>query len=185
MLYLVVLVLVCVVIVYFRVVDMVKRKQMCLSFIEKYNSGDAEEIIKAIMAHKRTFPPELVTALIWGESMFYPRTVADEGNGLGLGCLNPEALDEIERYYKIKVDRARLFEVDYNVYLTCLFLHRSKVAAKRHKPELYLYYRTILTYKDWLTWTNATYNKADRTWETYNTLRYGYQKYGRRDGDVK
>ena len=183
--YALLLFIICVLAIFFGVIPMIMRKEKCFRFIEKYNPSDAKEIIDSIIWHKKTLPIELVTALIWSESLFYPRTVADEGNGLGLGCLNPEALDEIERYYKIKVDRERLFEVAYNIYLTCLFLYRSKVAAKPYRPELYLYYRTILAYKDWLTWTNRSYNKADRAWETYNNLRYGYQRYGRMVGDVR
>jgi len=128
--------------------------------------------MNAIMTHRRTLPPELVTALIWSESAFYPRAVGDDGDGLGLGQLNPAATDELEEYYSIQVDRGRLFEIDYNVCMTCLFLNRAKIAAKPFHVDIYLYYRALLAYKD-------------RAWECYNTLRYGYQKYGRRVGDVK
>lgn len=185
MVYLWLLIALCAVIVIFRIRSMVIRKQKCLTFIEKYNRGSAREIMNSIMAHRRTLPPELVTALIWSESCFHPRAVGDDGEGLGLGQLNPAATDELEDYYFIEVDRGRLFEIDYNVCMTCLFLNRAKIAAKSFQVDLYLYYRALLAYKDWLTWNNRSYQKADRPWECYNTLRYGYQKYGRKVGEVR
>lgn len=185
MVYLLLLIVLCAVIVFFRVRSMILRKEKCLTFIERCNPGNAKEIMNAIMTHRRTLPPELVTALIWSESHFHPRAVGDDGQGLGLGQLNPAATDELEEYYSINVDRGRLFEIDYNVCMTCLFLNRAKVAAKPFQVDLYLYYRALLAYKDWLTWINHSYIKADRAWECYNTLRYGYQKYGRRVGEVR
>ena len=185
MVYLLLLIALCAVIVFFRLRSMVIRREKCLGFIENYNPGSAEEIMNAIMTHRRTLPPELVTALIWSESCFHSRAVGDGGDSLGLGQLSPAATDEIEDYYSIEVDRGRLFEIDYNVCMTCLFLNRAKVAAKPFQVDLYLYYRALLAYKDWLTWINHSYIKADRAWVCYNTLRYGYQRYGRRVGDVK
>lgn len=156
-----------------------------LNFIEGHNPL-AEKIAKAIMKHKGFFPAEFVTALIYGESGFDQNYVGADLDQ-GLGQLTPIALDEIERYYGIKVDRSRIFEVDYNIYLTCLFLKRCKVAARTKAKErgYYLYYATILTYKDWLDWSVSTDTKAIRTWEVYNQLRWGYQRYGRFVGDVR
>lgn len=157
-----------------------------LNFIELYNPSLAKKIAKAIMKHKDFFPGEFVTALQYGESGFDPNFIGEDLDK-GLGQLTEAALKEIERVYGIKVDRTRLLEVDYNTYLTCLFLKICKSRARPYAKErgLYLYYATLLTYKDWLTWTDWTYTKADRTWEVYNQLRWGYQRYGRKVGDVR
>jgi len=156
-----------------------------LTFIMTHNPL-ASKIAKAVMKYKGFFPAELITALIYGESGFDPNYVGADLDQ-GLGQLTEPALDEIERVYKIKVDRSRIFEVDYNVYLTCLFLRRCKQACRSQAKErgYYLYYATILTYKDWLNWSVYTDNKSVRTWEVYNELRYGYQRYGRFVGDVR
>ena len=156
-----------------------------LTFIMTHNPL-APKIAKAVMKYRGFFPAELVTALIYGESGFDPNYVGADIDQ-GLGQLTPIALDEIEGYYGIKVDRTRIFEIDYNIYLTCLFLKRCKQACRSQAKErgYYLYYATILTYKDWLGWTVFTHNKTEPTWQVYNELRYGYQRYGVKVGDVR
>jgi len=159
------------------------QKTKVLEFIGKWNPSQAKEIYKAIEKHRKGFPVELITALIYSESTFDPGALGDI-DSKGLGQVSTPAIDEIEGYYKITVDRDRLYEIDYNVYLTGLFLYRAKIAATSYHKELYLYYRSILAYKDWLTWEISDYGKADKAWVVYNDLKYGYQKYGREVGDV-
>lgn len=181
---LVVILVIIVLILYLRW-NMIYNK--VLTFIMTHNPL-APKIAKAVMKYRGFFPAELVTALIYGESGFDPNVVGRTSpDDKGLGQLSPIMLREIELYYGIEVDRTRIFEIDYNLYLACLALKRCKIAARSKAKEegLYLYYATLLTYKDWLTWTEWTYTKADRTWEVYNELRYGYQRYGSKVGDVR
>jgi len=159
------------------------QKNKILEFITKCNPSQAKEIYEAIEEHRKGFPVELIAALIYSESTFDPGALGDI-DSKGLGQVSTPALDEIERYYKITVDRDRVYEIDYNVYLTGLFLYRAKIAALPYHKELYLYYRSLLTYKNWLTWAEYTYTLADRAWVVYNDLKYGYQKYGREVGDI-
>ena len=159
------------------------QKNKIVEFIAKCNASDAEEIYEAIQKHRKGFPAELLTALIYSESTFDPGALGDI-DSKGLGQVSTAAIDEIERYYKITVDRDRIYEIDYNVYLTGLFLYRAKIAASSYREELYLYYRSLLAYKDWLTWEISDYGKADKAWVVYNDLKYGYQKYGREVGEV-
>jgi len=160
-------------------------KRQVLQFITKCNPSQAEEIYQAIEKHRKGFPVELITALIYSESTFDPGALGDI-DSKGLGQVSTAAIDEIERYYKITVDRDMVYEIDYNVYLTGLFLYRAKIAAvfTSYRKDLYLYYRSLLAYKDWLTWEVSDYDKADKAWVVYNDLKYGYQKYGRQVGDV-
>ena len=159
------------------------QKNKIVEFIAECNASDAQEIYEAIQKHRKGFPVELLTALIYSESAFEPGASGD-ADSKGLGQVSTAAIDEIERYYNITVDRDRMYEIDYNVYLTGLFLYRAKIAASSYRKDLYLYYRSLLAYKDWLTWTSFSYTKADRAWVVYNELKYGYQKYGRLVGDV-
>lgn len=159
------------------------QKNKILEFISKCNPSQANEIYEAIEKHRKGFPVELLTALIYSESTFDPGALGDI-DSKGLGQVSTPAIDEIERYYKVTVDRERVYEIDYNVYLTGLFLYRAKIAATSYRKDLYLYYRSLLAYKDWLTWTSFSYDKADKAWVVYNDLKYGYQKYGREVGDV-
>ena len=160
------------------------QKNKIIEFIAKCNASDAEEIYQAIEKHRKGFPAELLTALIYSESAFDPGALGDI-DSKGLGQVSSSAIDEIERYYKITVDKDRMYEIDYNVYLTGLFLLRAKIAASSYRKDLYLYYRSLLAYKDWLTWTSFSYTKADRAWVVYNELKYGYQKYGHLVGDIR
>lgn len=182
---LVVILIIIVLILYLRW-NMIYNK--ILTFIQRFNNPLSSQIAKAVMKYKGFFPAEFVTAHLHGESGFNPNAIGQiDAGDMGIGQISESAIEEIERYYGIKVDRSRVFEIDYNIYLTCLFLKRCKQVARPYAKQrgVYLYYATLLTYKDWLTWTEWTYTKADRTWEVYNELRYGYQRYGRFVGDVR
>lgn len=159
------------------------KKDLIYRFIAKCNASDAEEIYQAIEKHRKGFPVELLTALIYSESTFDPGALGDI-DSKGLGQVSTAALQEIQRYYGITVDTTRVYEIDYNVYLTGLFLYRAKIAVESYRKDLYLYYRSLLVYKDWFTWEISDYDKADKAWVVYNDLKYGYQKYGREVGDV-
>jgi hypothetical protein len=118
-----------------------------------------------------------LTALIYSESCFDPET-HEADNDKGLGQLTPIACKEIERVFEIKVDESRLFEIEYNIYLTGLFAERSKEVARPYAVDKYnILYATILAYKDWLTWTDWTHVKAERAWKKYQELKHNYLTY--------
>ncbi len=143
-------------------------------FIVGINPIEGQRIFDAILKYRRGFPVAWLTALIYSES-YFDRLTHDVYEDKGLGQLTPIALREIERVYGIEVDESRIFEIEYNVYLTGLFAERSKGAARLHSIGKYdILYATILTYKDWLTWTDWTHVRAKRAWETYQGLKHNY-----------
>lgn len=149
-------------------------KQRSLDFIEERNPVEGLRIFQAILKYREGFSVAWLTALIYGESDFDPSFLgADDDKGLGQ--LTPIALREIERVYRIEVDESRLFEIEYNIYLTGLFAKRSKEAAVSHAVGKWdILYATIMTYKNWLTWNDLTHIKALRTWETYQGLKHNF-----------
>ncbi len=146
----------------------------CRDFIVGINPIEGERIFDAILNYRRGFPVTWLTALIYSESRFDPLT-HEADNDKGLGQLTEPALFEIERVYNIVVDRSRLFEIEYNIYLTGLFAERCKEAATSYAVGKYdPLYATILTYKNWLTWDSWTHTKALRDWERYQGLKHNY-----------
>lgn len=149
-------------------------RRRCLDFIEGINPLDGQRIYNAILKYRSDFPVAWFTALIWGESCFDPLAYGAD-NDKGLGQLTPLALREVERVYGIEVDETRLFEIEYNIYLTGLFAERCKAAAAPYAEGKYnILYATIMIYKDWLTWNEWTHTKALRTWERYQGLKHNY-----------
>jgi len=154
--------------------DTAQAKTRCLDLIVGINPTDGKRIFDAIVKYRNGFPVPWFTALIWGESRFDPNYVG-ESDDKGLGQLTEAALLEIERLYHLPVDRSRIFEIEYNLYLTGLFCARCKAAGESHGLGNYQpLYWTILTYKNWLTWDSWTRSKAQRTWDKYQELKYGY-----------
>jgi len=149
-------------------------KQRCLDFILGIEPAHGQRIFDAIHKYRRGFPVAWFTALIWGESNFDSDAVGDYTDR-GLGQLTESALLEIERVYKIEVDRLRIFEIEYNLYLTGLFASRCKAAGESQGlGEYQPLYWTILTFKNWLTWDSWTHTKAQRTWDRYQGLKHNY-----------
>ena len=68
-----------------------------------------------------------ILAIIAQESNFQPNVIGSSSE-VGLMQLANIALDELERVYKISVNRNRLYEIDYNIelgtlyYLYCIYL---------------------------------------------------------------
>lgn len=154
--------------------ETMETKIRCKDFILGINPIEGQRIFDAILKYRRGFPVAWLTALIWGESGFDPLT-HEADNDKGLGQLTLIACREIERVYGIEVDQTRLFEIEYNVYLTGLFAERSKEAASPYAVGRYhILYATIMCYKDWLTWSAWTKTKAVRTWERYQGLKHNY-----------
>jgi len=158
----------------FITADSAIAKARCLDLIEGINPSDGKRIFDAIVKYRRGFPIAWLTALVWGESRFDPTAIGD-CDDKGLGQLTEGALSEIEGFFKIEVDRLRIFEIEYNVYLTGLFCERCKAVGESYGLGKYQpLYWTILTFKNWLTWDSSTHSKAAITWDKYQGLKYGY-----------
>jgi len=150
-------------------------KQRCLDFILGIEPANGRRIFDAIHKYRRGFPVAFFTALVWGESRFDSEAVGVGGGDKGLGQLTESALEELERVYHLPVDRSRIYEIEYNLYLTGLFASLCKDVGESHGLGKYQpLYWTILTYKNWLTWDSFTHTKAERTWDKYQGLKYGY-----------
>jgi len=172
--YLLVLAIVAVVAVLLGTAESTEAKTRCLDLILEIEPAYGKRIFDAIVKYRRGFPVTWLTALIWGESRFDPTAIGD-CDDKGLGQLTESALLEIERVYKIDVDRLRIFEIEYNLYLTGLFCERCKAVGESYGLGKYQpLYWTILTFKNWLTWDSSTHSKATITWDKYQGLKYGY-----------
>ncbi|KKK85816.1 hypothetical protein LCGC14_2769500, partial [marine sediment metagenome] len=68
------------------------QKNKIIEFIAKCNASDAEEIYQAIEKHRKGFPAELLTALIYSESAFDPGALGDI-DSKGLGQVSSSAID--------------------------------------------------------------------------------------------
>lgn len=86
----------------------------------------AESTIK--WSSKRNINLFSILAIIAQESYFQPNPPDGSSGEKGLMQLSGIALDELERVYKINVNRNRLYEIDYNIelgtlyYLYCIYL---------------------------------------------------------------
>lgn len=147
-----------------------RSRQKCRKFIALYNPGQADNIIRSVTRHNLFFfPTILFVALLSVESDFDPNASGSCGEK-GIGQLTEIAVLEIERVYKMEVDRSRLFEIDYNIYLVWLFLNICRNQARRFREDLPLNHRTLLTYHDWLTWDIGTYQYADKVFDIVSDI---------------
>jgi len=88
-------------------------------------------------------------AIIAQESSFRPWVTGDIGEK-GLWQLSDIALAELERVYGIKVDRARVYDIDYNTELgTLYFLYCVKLAKGERREAVARYHRTTEYWEAW------------------------------------
>jgi len=88
-----------------------------------------------------------ILAIIAQESSFQPKVIGSSSEE-GLMQLAGIALDELERVYKISVDRSKLYEIDYNIELgTLYYLYCVQLTNKyRLLPEESFRFETIARY---------------------------------------
>jgi len=113
---------------------------------------------------KRNLNVFTVLAIIAQESSFNP---AAEGKhkDRGLMQLTDVAIDELERVYNVKIDKSRLYEIDYNIqWGTLYFLHCVKLAKGDRFEAI------------------ARYNKTTEWWEAKD---YANQVLAKREEIIK
>jgi len=112
-----------------------------VSYLARYynphlSTSDASQIASSVLkwTEARGVNTLSVLAIIAQESAFIPDARGLVGEK-GLMQLSDTALDELERVYKIKVDRAKVFDIDYNIELGTLFYLYCVRLAKGNRFE--------------------------------------------------
>ena len=87
------------------------------------NDTEATKIANSVVkwSDKRNVNLFSILAIIAQESYFQPNPPDGSNGEKGLMQLSGIALDELERVYKINVNRNRLYEIDYNIELGTLY----------------------------------------------------------------
>ena len=106
---------------------------------------DASQIASSVIkwCNERNLNIFSVLAIIEQESYFNPKAKGIIGEK-GLMQLSDTALDELERVYGIKVDRERIFDIDYNIELgTLYYLYCVRLANGKRFEAIARYHMTF------------------------------------------
>lgn len=120
---------------------------------KKYNptisNNIAKEIAESVVkwTGKRNLNLFSVLAIIAQESHFRPTPTGTAGEK-GLMQLSPTALDELERVYKIKINREKIYDIDYNIELGTLFYKYCIYLTNKYRslPEESFRFEAIARY---------------------------------------
>lgn len=161
--------------------------------VKSAQAGPSQAFIKEVIKHYNPYLPNYVAseitvsvtkwtddrnvnlfttlAIIAQESHFEPLSTS-ESDAKGLMQLMEVALDELERRYGVQINRARLYEVDYNIRWGTLYYRLCTILASGVRFEaIARYFRTT----DWQETEPTEY--ANAVLEKRATIVKIYEKY--------